>query len=162
MDILQTVSMLLEFKMKNIGIDWCLDPATACLFVQTYGCITKDLAIKYAHEARQDPRFRTHFGILTDITNCTFDLTTDDLRDIAHYMTENWPTDGTQKSAIVVNSALAYGLARTLETYSEARIAKPAIFQTSNPDLVKNLTTYFDLPDDYTFPSFLSFSPHPL
>lgn len=151
------VSEGLRVALTNSGIDWFLDPSVNCLFTRTYGLVNKQLALEYALKVRKDPRYENHFHVLSDITNCEFDVTSDDLREMAQFQNENWPTEIKHKSAMIVNSMLAHGLARSFGVYNEQRNPDLTLFNGDDPELIKKLALFFELPLDYPFPSFLSF-----
>ena len=144
--------------MKKSGVDWFLDPTVKCLFIRTYGLIDKQLNFENSLTVREDPRYENDFNVLSDVTDCEFNLTTDDLRDIAQFQNEHWPTEIKLKSAMVINSALAHGLVRTFSVYNEQRYPDLTLFNRNDPELIKKLVAHFELPSDYSFPVFLNYT----
>ncbi len=144
--------------MENSQIKWHLDPQYRCLFTKVYGTIDKARALKHMVEARQDPKFENDFSVLSDVTSCSFQMTADDIREVATYMGTKWPTKNALKSGVIVSSALGHGLARIYSAFSDERGSNTMVFRNDEPNLQLKIALHFEFPDSYKFPEFLDFS----
>jgi hypothetical protein len=61
------------------------------------------------------PDFRPDANVLWDIRDGTPDFSTDDVRQLAEFVAENWGPGGRSKAAFVVSSDYQFGMSRMYE-----------------------------------------------
>lgn len=144
--------------MKNSDMQHFMDVDVRCLFIHITGYVDLERAQQYSFEARQDPRYQTDFAVLTDLTHCDMGLNSVDVRTLANFMNDKWPTDGHLKAALIVDSDLMHGLARMYDVYSRNRADNPSLFHRDQADLYSAICHHFKLPIGYKLPDFLDIS----
>ena len=141
--------------MQQSNFKYYLDIPNECLFVRCYGVITKPSLFECVTTCRAAPDYHNDFSVLTDYSNCDFQATSSDLRELAAFMKNEWPTTKQIKAAIIVDNKLAHGLMRMYEAYSDSRAKDAKLFAFDHPNLSSEIRQYFNLPPDYNFPDFL-------
>jgi hypothetical protein len=140
--------------MQTSYIKWHLDPKERCLFTKIVGPVDKARVLQHMHEARTDEKFENDFNILSDITECEFLMTTEEIREAAAYMSTQWTTDKTLRTGIIVSSALGHGLARTYSAFRDDRDLNTLVFQQDDPNLTQQIFYHFKFADAYELPEF--------
>jgi len=143
--------------MEDLTTDIHIDPSVRCLFVKGTGTLTKTNSFELADLARQDKSYENDFNVLSDLSDCTIDISPEILRQLAVYIDQKWATPKKFVSAFIVDGPLNHGLARIYGAYSSSRIVEPVILNRKNPDIKTQIKTLFNLPNDYQLPAFLDY-----
>ncbi|WP_169568287.1 hypothetical protein [Sneathiella limimaris] len=144
--------------MTNSGFKYFIDPPHTSMFARIFGVLSFPIAKEMAITARTDTSYENHFHTLTELSGVKFELTSEELRQIAIFINTNWPTDGKIHACMILDSELAHGLVRMYDTFVEGRADSPQIFRTDTPNLKNKVIEYMELPSDHQFPDFLSFA----
>ena len=143
--------------MEDLTANIHIDPSIRCLFIKGIGTLTRTNSFELADLARQDSRYENDFNVLSDLSDCSIEISPEVLRQLAIYIDQKWPTQNKFMSAFIVNGPLNHGLARIYGAYSSSRIIEPVILNSQNLDIKPQICTIFNLPNDYQLPDFLGY-----
>lgn len=143
--------------MEDLTANIHIDPSIRCLFIKGTGTLTKTNSFELADLAREDIRYENDFDVLSDLSDCTIEISPEVLRQLAIYIDQKWATQKKFVSAFIVNGPLNHGLARIYGAYSSTRVVEPVILNSQNLDVKTQIKTVFDFPDDYQLPEFLGY-----
>ncbi len=141
--------------MTNSGLDFFIDKAVRCFFVKHYGVFDREIALRGNQSVVQHPDFKRDLNRVIDVRRCTIDLSNDDVRDLSRNVARLTPADGQYRGAYLVDSSLAFGLARVFNSFADNSAGEYKIFKDDQDHLIADLKNWLNLDEGYSLPNFM-------
>lgn len=111
-----------------MGITCNIDDKTGIVYTTIRGRVSTREVIETLAQTIASPNFRPGLNGLADMRESHYDLVSNDVRQIAALMAEQNQAIGPSKTAIVVSSKLAYGMARMYQAFAQDSSIETQIF----------------------------------
>ncbi|MEH6402501.1 MAG: hypothetical protein V7750_03955 [Sneathiella sp.] len=129
-----------------------------CFFVKHYGAVTFDILaaankILTAHE-----NFRWDLNRLIDMTECSTNISTEDIRKLSKIVAARDVPTGQYRGAYVVGNALDHGIIRIFNAMVSSAANDYQIFDIRTPGAKEKALSWLELGENYKLPEVMNFS----
>jgi|GEM_PF-1807335 len=144
--------------LKNSGFEFQIDASVNCFFIKHYGTVTFDTILEGNKALAGHEDFQWDLNRLIDMTECSTDISSEDIRELTKTVTARETPSGHYRGAYLIDNALGHGIVRIFEALVNSSANSYQIIDNRNSDAKEKALSWLGLEEKYKFPDFMDFS----
>ncbi|MBL4908238.1 MAG: hypothetical protein JKX94_12355 [Sneathiella sp.] len=142
---------------KHSSFEFFIDPGVDCFFIKYFGVFNLEILLEGFKALESHKDYRWDLNRLVDITNCTLDLSSDEIRTLSEKISSGEKSDGSFRRAFFVDNSLIHGLVRIFESLNSNPSNDYQIFYLQTENIGEEIRLWLSLDKAHSFPKFQNY-----